>query len=44
MMEGGGSSTNRDCDEILILSFDLKASRKQGCIAIFSKSIMAWAH
>jgi uncharacterized tellurite resistance protein B-like protein len=34
MVVGGGSSTNKDCDELLLLSYDLKASRKQG---IFQK-------
>ena len=31
MAEGGGASTNMGRDELLLLSFDLKASRKQGC-------------
>jgi hypothetical protein len=28
MVAGGGSSTNMDCNELLLLSFELRASRK----------------
>jgi hypothetical protein len=44
LVVGGGGSRNMDCDELLLLSFDLGASRKQGCflpITTILRAVMA---